>query len=156
MQKKILIAMDDSENALRAVTYVAETFTPQSQITLFSVLPDTAVLCEMNSPELTAYFQSQQLVFCALEDQKKKLVEDALGRARDLLVAAGFSAAGVSLKIQTKKNGIARDIVAEAQQGYDLIVIGRRGMSGIKEFFLGSVSQKVLHAVQNISVLMVN
>jgi nucleotide-binding universal stress UspA family protein len=156
MRKKILVAMDDSENALRAVRYVVETFNPGSQVTLFSVLPDTAVLCEMNSPELTAYFQSQQLVFCALEDQKKKLVEEALGRARDLLVAAGFAAEAVALKIQPKKKGIARDIVAEAQQGYDLIVLGRRGMSGIKEFLLGSVSQKVLHSVQNISVLLVN
>jgi nucleotide-binding universal stress UspA family protein len=156
MSKRILIAMDDSENALRAVREVAETFTPESQVTLFSVLPDTAALCEMNSPELTAYFQSQQVVFCALQDQKKRVIEAALERARQELVAAGFDAGRIVLKAQQRKHGVARDIVAEARQGYDLIVIGRRGMSGIQEFFLGSVSQKVLHAAQDISVLMVN
>lgn len=156
MAKKILIAMDDSANALRAVQAVAETFTPDSQVTLFSVLPDTAALCEMNSPELTAYFQSQQVVFCALQDQKKRVIDEALSRAREMLVGAGFAAARIALKAQQRKKGVARDIVAEAREGYDLIVIGRRGMSGIKEFFVGSVSQKVLHAAQDISVLMVN
>ncbi|NNL41126.1 MAG: universal stress protein, partial [Desulfobacterales bacterium] len=52
--------------------------------------------------------------------------------------------------------GVARDIVKEAQSGYNTIVLGRRGQSGIKEFILGSVSQKVFHLVKDISVLVVN
>ncbi len=36
-----------------------------------------------------------------------------------------------------------------------VIGLGRRGLSGLKKFFLGSVSQKVLHAVKDISVLIV-
>ena len=38
MAKKILVAIDDSENALRAVEFVANTFTPDNRITLFNVL----------------------------------------------------------------------------------------------------------------------
>ena len=38
MGQKILIAFDDSENALRAVQYVARTFSPDNHVTLFSVL----------------------------------------------------------------------------------------------------------------------
>ncbi|MGD9017247.1 MAG: universal stress protein, partial [Desulfobacterales bacterium] len=60
MSQKILIAMDDSENAMRAVTQVANTFSKDTLVTLFSVLPDTATLCDMNSPELTPLFRSQQ------------------------------------------------------------------------------------------------
>jgi len=41
MSKNILIAFDDSENAQRAVTAVAETFSRASRITLFSVAMDT-------------------------------------------------------------------------------------------------------------------
>jgi len=51
---------------------------------------------------------------------------------------------------------VARDILKEAGNGYDLIVIGRRGISGIREFFLGSVSQKVFSGAKDISVLIVN
>lgn len=37
-------------------------------------------------------------------------------------------------------------ILTEAREGgYDLIVLGRRGLSPLKELFLGSVSQAVLH-----------
>ena len=81
MGRKILVAFDDSKNAMRAVQFVAETFSPDNKITLLSVLQNTAALCEMNSPELTPYFVSQQDSFCILEDKKKGLVEDAIEKA---------------------------------------------------------------------------
>jgi nucleotide-binding universal stress UspA family protein len=34
--------------------------------------------------------------------------------------------------------------------------MGRRGLSGIKEFFLGSVSQKVVQGVKSASVMVVS
>ncbi|MBL7181411.1 MAG: universal stress protein [Pseudomonadota bacterium] len=71
MVHKILVALDDSENAMRAVEYIAKLFTPENQVTLFSVILDTAMLCDMNSPELTPYFIAQQGTFCSLEDKKK-------------------------------------------------------------------------------------
>ena len=156
MKPKILIAFDDSENAMRAVKFVADAFTPESRVTLFHVLQDSAALCEMNSPELTSYFQSQQTAFCALEDQKKMLVENAMQEAKAFLGKAGFDASKIALKIETKKKGVARDIVTEAQNGYGIIVLGRRGVSGIREFIMGSVSQKILHTAKDMSVLMVN
>jgi nucleotide-binding universal stress UspA family protein len=55
-----------------------------------------------------------------------------------------------------RKKGIARDIINEAHAGYDTVVMGKKGLSGIKEFFLGSVSQKVLHGAEDLSVLLVN
>lgn len=156
MEQKILIAFDDSENAMRAAEFVAGAFTPESKVTLFHVLQDTAALCEMNSPELSSYFLSQQTAFCALEDQKKILVDEAMQKAKAVFVQAGFDASRIVLKLEPKKNGVARDIVDEAQNGYHIIVIGRRGLSGIREFILGSISQKVLHAAKDLSVLMVN
>ena len=156
MKKKILIAIDDSENAMRAVEFVSTTFTPGLDVTLFSVLPDTMAICEMNSPELVPYFQAQQESFCLLEDQKGKLMGNALEKAKNLLIGAGFEAKAISIIANPKKLGVARDIVEEARKDYTMIVMGRRGLSGIKEFLMGSVSQKVLHLTKNASVLLVN
>jgi nucleotide-binding universal stress UspA family protein len=156
MDKKVLVAIDDSENAMRAVEFITNLFTTDNKITLFNVIQDTAALCEMNSPELTPYFKSQQSSFCTLEEKKQKLVNQALQKAREILMGAGFNENNITIKSEIKKSGVARDIVKEAQSGYNVIVLGRRGMSGIKDFILGSISQKVFNSAKNISVLFVN
>jgi nucleotide-binding universal stress UspA family protein len=56
MGQKILVAIDDSENAMRAVELIAKSFTPDHRITLFSVILDTPAICDMNNPSLTPYF----------------------------------------------------------------------------------------------------
>ena len=156
MEKKILLAIDDSENARRAVEFVANFFTPVNKITLFNVIPDTAALCAMNSPELTPYFISQQSSFCLLEEKKKELVNEAIKKAKEILLEAGFNENNIAAKSEIKKSGVARDIVNEAKSGYSVIVMGRRGLSGIKDFLLGSVSHKVFNAAKDVSILVVN
>jgi nucleotide-binding universal stress UspA family protein len=156
MGYKILVAMDDSKNAMRAVEFVAKTSLPDHEITLFSVVPDTAAICEMNSPELVPHFLAHQIEFCTMEDKKRELVETAAQKAKQILQNAGFDEKKITIKLVTGKKGVARDIIDEAQTGYDTVVMGKRGLSGIKEFFLGSVSQKVLHGAKDVSVLLVN
>lgn len=156
MAKNILVAVDDSENAERAVNFLADNFVRELKITLLSVCPDTATLCEMDSPGLIPYFKSRQSDFCVLEDEKKKLVQDAQAGAEKMLVEKGFASENIEVKLLTKKEGIAQDIVAEANQGYGLIIMGRRGLSGIKAFFLGSITQKVINMAKDISVLVVH
>lgn len=156
MAQKILIAMDDSENALRSVELAARTFSTDNTIVLFNVMLDTAALCKMESPELIPLFKAQQTSFCTLEDKKRELVTDAMKQAKELLLAAGFNEKNVQVKVENKNKGVARDILAEAENGYDMIIMGRHGMSGIKEFFLGSISQKVFNGAKDISVLIAN
>ena len=156
MDKKVLVAIDDSENAMRAVEFIANSFTKDNKITLFNVIQDTMALCEMNSPELTPYFKSQQSSFCLLEEKKQELVKQAVEKAKDILTDAGFDENNITVKSEFKTSGVARDIVKEAESGYNVIVMGRRGVSGIKEFILGSVSQKVFNLAKDTSVLVVN
>jgi nucleotide-binding universal stress UspA family protein len=154
--RKILIALDDSDNALRCAELAAKSFSTDNTIVLFNVMLDTAALCNMESPELTPLFKSQQTNFCALEDKKRELVDAAMQRAKKVLLSAGFSEKNIEIKIENKNRGVARDILAEAEKGYDMIVMGRRGISGLKEFFLGSISQKVFTGAKDISVLIAN
>ena len=156
MTQKILIAMDDSDNAMRAVEAVANNFSSDNTITLLNIMLDTVALCQMDSPALTPLFKSQQASFRALEDKKRELVMAVMKQAKAQLLESGFAENKVEIKVENKSKGVARDILQEAQNGYDLIVIGRRGASGIKEFFLGSISQKVISGAKDISVLIAN
>jgi nucleotide-binding universal stress UspA family protein len=157
MAKKILVAFDDSENAMRAVQFVGAHLACDSTVTLFNVLLDTEVMCALQSPELTPYFLEQQAYFCNLENKKKEIVEKALQEARNHLIKCGFDANNISIQSIKRNQGIARDIIKEAVSGgYDLVVLGRKGISGIKDFILGSVAQKVLHGVKGVSVLLVD
>lgn len=155
MGKKILVAMDESANALRAVQFIANSFAPDHEITLYHVVMDTPSVCSMNSPELTPLFLQQQITLCSIEEKKKELVSKAMGEAKKLLIQTGFSEKKIRMKMEKRRKGIARDIIAEAQSGYDAVVMGRRGLSGIAEFFIGSVSQKVLHGTKELSVILV-
>ncbi|MFO7838045.1 MAG: universal stress protein [Desulfosalsimonadaceae bacterium] len=157
MAKKILIAFDESENSKRAVEFVGASFSAESRVKLFNVLLDTEALCAMESPELTPYFKAEQSAFCTLEDKKKQVVSQAMEQARQALVNAGFETKNVEAKIIVRKKGVARDIIREAADGgFDLIVLGKQGLSGFKEFFLGSVPQKVLYGAKEVSVLLVD
>ena len=157
MKKHILIASDDSDNALRAIVFVGSHMSNDCEVTLFSVMQDTEALCSMKSPELTSYFLEQQSAFCTLEDKKRELLNEALKKGRDHLIGCGFDGNRVTIKLNKSDKGVARDIITEANKPlYDLIVLGKRGHNGIREFFLGSISQKVLHGVQKATVLLVD
>ncbi len=156
MEKKLLIAFDDSEFSMRAVETVADSFTNDYLVTILSIIPDTAAVCSMYSPELTPHFMAEQGVFCAMEDKSKDLLQSAQEKARKLLIEKGFKEENIVLKLERTRKGVARDIIEEAMSGYTIIAMGRRGLSGIKEFFLGSVSQKVVNSVKNMSILVVD
>ena len=156
MVKKILLAMDESENAMRAVEFITQTFSNDNEVTIFSVVLDTPTVCEMDSPSLTPYFTAQKDAFCWVEDQKKMMIEEAHKKAGELLNKAGFDGKNIRTKIESKKKGIAKGILDEAGAGYDLLVMGRQGVAGARDFLLGSVPQKILQSAKDVSVLLVD
>jgi nucleotide-binding universal stress UspA family protein len=62
-------------------------------------------------------------------------------------VAREFRNAGVEASVVVTRGTAARAILAEARAWHaDLIVLGRRGMSGVERLILGSTAERVLHA----------
>lgn len=119
-------------------------------------MPDYKSISEYQSPSLTPTFERERAAFRALENQKKGLLEAAQKEARRILLSAGFAEDQVQMKIQRLEKGIARDIIKMADADFDVLVLGKRGVSASSAFFLGSVSQKVLHGLKTASVLVVS
>ena len=156
MPQKILIALDGSEISSKVVEFAAKTVSENSFITLFSVIPNVDLLCELDPPFIKGFAPKQYPDYCrTIQDEKKRLLEETLQAGRQVFLGAGFKAESMSTKVEIMNNDIALTIIEEARAGYDLIVLGRRGHSGLKKFLFGSVSQKVLQAVKDISVLIV-
>jgi nucleotide-binding universal stress UspA family protein len=156
MAKRFLVALDKSNNSLRAVKFVADAISPDAKITLMSVVADPAAACELHGPSLSSLFTENVKTFCIIEDAKKSAMEGFLDEAKKSLVKAGFPSNNIFVRIRKQKSGVARDILKAAKQGkYDAVVVGRRGLTGVKQFMLGSVSNKVINRAEKLSIIVV-
>ncbi len=156
MFQQVLIALDGSEISSKIVEFSVKIISKNSVITLFSVIPNVDLLCELDPPFIKGFAPKQYPDYCrAIQDEKSRILKETLEAGRQIFLNAGFKAESMSTKIEMMKHDVALTILEEARTGYDLIVLGRRGHSGLKKFLLGSVSQKVLQAVEDISVLIV-
>lgn len=68
-------------------------------------------------------------------------------RGREILdgEAARLAGTGVPITTEVREGDPASVLVDLGEDGYDLLVVGNRGMSGAARFFLGSVPNKVSH-----------
>ncbi len=153
-QKKLLLAVDGSEYALNAVKYIsALTAFHKMKVVLFHVfcaVPEAYLDLEKD-PQ---FAQSARTVM-AWEMQQKKIIQEYMHLAQQALLRSGFPTDAVTVKIQNRKKGIARDIIQEAQDGYDAIVVGRKGRGFYQEIVVGSVATKIVHKLNFLPVLMI-
>jgi len=143
MMKKILVPIDGSEQADKALTFaldLAQKYT--TEVEILHVIPPFSI-------KLTPYpvmGESPVIPPQWLNDYYKQAKEES-GKMLSEAKKLAQSKAG-DLKISSKLGeGRPSDIiVAEAEsENFDLIVMGSRGLGGIKEFILGSVSNQVVH-----------
>jgi nucleotide-binding universal stress UspA family protein len=153
-QQKVLLAFDGSEHAFHAINYVSK-LTPfhKMKIVLFNVfssIPE-AYLDLDKDPQFSRSGREVR----AWEMQQRKEIQKAMENAMQKLLHSGFSPNRVSIKIHKRKEGIARDIIKEAQNGYNAVIIGRRGTGTYKEIIVGSVAKKIVEKVAFLPVLMI-
>ena len=133
--KKMLVAIDGSETATKALDYalnLAEMC--EAEVQILSVVPSV----ESIMPRFirTAPRKSYTMFIEEVENRMKTILTEALEVAKRKSIK----------KIATRllKGHPADKIVKTAQEeGFDLIVLGSRGLSGIEEWVLGSVSDRV-------------
>ncbi len=143
--KKILIAVDASENAKRAVSYVGEIVSNGRgfRITLLYVLRRVE----------RDLFPDESTWMEKIEKEKKSATK-MLERLKGLLVEKGLDAKDVTHElIEISDFSIAQAIMDfQEKGGYGTVVIGRRGMSKAEEFLFGSISNKIVHYAKNCAV----
>jgi len=134
---KILIGVDGSEGAMRAVDYVATTLGgSEFEVKLVNVIRGGA----------EDY----------IEDAKRE-IEHVFDQAKDRLKKSGFQSNQIKTTIITDVHSRAGAVVEEARQGkYGTIVIGRRGLSKLQEFFMGRVSNKIIQLAKEKVVWVMN
>lgn len=126
---KILVPVDGSESAEKALEYAVK-------------------LAEKHKAKVTLLNVGESKLFGFKPEVVREFGERVLSDA-------AAKVEGLKLKTQLEFGHPAETIIEVAEKGnYDLIVVGSRGLSGVKRFFLGSVSDDVIHHAKS-SVLIV-
>lgn len=149
MINKILVAIDLSENSLKAVDYVADIMSCHSgtDITLLNVIKEV-------SEDLVPDREERRRAVEAARQETLRLMEEAGKR----FTRRGIPEQQIHLKIQVcdRPVRVAELILLEQQKGgYGTVVIGRRGISKREEFLFGSVSNKIVREARNCTVWVV-
>ena len=155
MQKKILIAVDNTRPSRRALDYAVHLsyvidelhyvmFHIQPMISLF--LQDEARKSALARKQLDKIVKKNQAVAeRLLEDYQRQMEQHGIAPER------------IEGLTSIRKLGYAKDIIEKAQkEQYDAIVVGRRGISSLQKMYSGSVTTDILEQAQVIPVWLVD
>ncbi len=155
MEKKVLIAVDDSrhsENALRYAASLRETLSDLKYL-LFHVQPTISqyLLDEAKlKPGASAALQK-------LMRKSNQAAQALLEKDKLLLMSHGVPDVDVQLLTLPRKFGVSKDVLEHGTAMLvDAILVGRRGLSGLADVFLGSVSANIVDNSQLIPIWLVD
>ena len=146
LMKKILIAFDGSSQSYKAVRKGAELAKSLDlKVTLINVVPEVTI----NSAfDYYATLQTERLI--NRKGNYKNNYQKKMKKAKEIMDGKGIIA-----EIEMDFGNPA-DVLCDyaIENNFDLILIGDKGISSVKKFFLGSITDKVAH-YSKISVLIV-
>jgi nucleotide-binding universal stress UspA family protein len=143
--RNILIAVDASENAKRAVQYVRDFIggLPGFHVTVLTIISEPSEDYFVNAGERNAWVEKENAA-----------AKRSLDEYRQMFIQAGFRDEDVTVQAVMKSCASIAECIIEEQKklGCGTIVIGRRGISKKEEFMFGSTSTKILHIAKDCSV----
>ena len=148
----VLLTMVGAPISHRVMDYAVRSFAHlrESQFTFFHVIPplppqywDPGYGMDQEG------FREQAERIDHLMWEYGERVKRVMEEGKERLTRAGVHEQNVVFKVQAQQRGIARDILAELEQGhYGILLIGRKGSKEISRFGLGSKANKLLHGAQ--------
>jgi nucleotide-binding universal stress UspA family protein len=136
MTMQIVVAMDESEHAARAMRWCADHAGALDADVVVVHALDVTFVFGFGSP-------------LALAPPPPPTPESRIEEIRDVIArdwCKPLADAGVSFRVvvaESRPADLVRETAREAHA--DLVVCGRRGRGGVSEFFLGSVSHELAH-----------
>jgi nucleotide-binding universal stress UspA family protein len=152
VKKRILAALDGSRASMDTIDYLANVLPAgRSQVVLFTITTATPesywdMEGEPNKDLRDLWIKHGQKF---AEETKRMLF---VKEARKIFESAGFDENDITVKIQERNKGIARDIIQESSKGYDALVIGRVGINPITRVVIGSVANKLVENIADMPV----
>ena len=157
MAQKYLLAIDDTDAAVRTAKYLKKVLKKGDKVTIFNVIHNMSVLYNINDPAGMPIYTENQAIFTQLEDDRKEKMNKEMEKIKKIITDSGISKNDVNVKIENQKIGnIAGQIAEEAKKGkFNTVVMGKHNSSRISEFILGSVTHKLIHLSEDIPVIVV-
>jgi nucleotide-binding universal stress UspA family protein len=140
---KILLALDGSDQSFEAARYVSQFFQPKRlDLVIFHV--SSKIPESFWDVEKSPTHREQLAPVAAWATQEETRIQEFTKKAREMFIHEGVPENSIEINIQQKKAGIARDILHEAKGNYDLVVVGRWGISKLKDLVWGGVANKLI------------
>ena len=142
---KVLVGFDGSDDAMKAVDFVGATLGNfDYKVELLNVIRDNEIDILKRPSIVSSGLYSQTA---------KKNIASSFYIATKSLISSGFNPKSIATKIIDGKSSRAKTIADEARQ-YDFgtIVMGRKGRSRVRDFFIGRVTNKVIHIARERTV----
>ena len=157
--KKILIAIDDSKNALKAAGYAGEHFAGSNdlKLTLVHVLPNLPAIFWDEGHILSEDEKKdrKKVVDKWLADRKAKM-EPVFQKAIEALTGKGIKPQQIQTKSISDSTDVAESIIEEAKDGgYQTIIVGRRGRPEGRQSNIGDVTSKIVNQGSGMAITVV-
>lgn len=143
---QVLIPTDFSDHAYNALSYAHMLFQEvETEFTLYHAYEASALQLVGNKSPVRL-----GTIYDSLEKEAIKKLEDLKGK-----ISARNDISKHTYKIETYE-GHLREGVGNLEKGaYDFIVMGSKGATGLKEIFVGSVTQSIVSLHQEIPLLII-
>lgn len=153
-RKKILLPVDGSDQALEVVRYISAMVDPRkTMVVLFYVgsgFPEVFWNLD-NNP----FYRTKKIEVMEWLADRQLVIGEFKEKALKILDRAGFKISEISVKTQTTKTVILKDIIQESYQDYSAIAVGRTGLSRLKDLLIGSMAYKLIAKIKHIPTIVI-
>jgi nucleotide-binding universal stress UspA family protein len=150
-KRGVLIAVDSSENALRAADHAGFMLSgTDCPVTLFHVRR------QLQSYVPKEILQESPDLEDLWKDTEELQISPYIQKAKEKLLKNGLAEDQIAVKLWRSRGNVSADI-RKAAKDYDCgtVVLGRRGLTGVKEIITGSVTRKILESFSGMAVWIV-